>query len=339
MTKLNLTPLARRRPRDQLLDLSEDPEKWQSDHLRRAFEIIAKRKSRETAKQIVLESVRAADCAVKKASERCLKSSRQSALTDFDENCRAIANCTKPTRLRSEIRTRLDEAARSAFVGNGIDLEVIQNFFCLSKKIVECWPENKDARAIFKHLVTIKGDITHRAEFPLEGRVPKIALDYEALPTQARLTCEHTLHLLIAEKSENLTAHDIFASFYAASHSLVLTQNLQDEPGILDIYLAEIERIWTDKGLRVGRGNHHANADYMSPFQEFAERALLVQRDPGSRIFTPFTEHELKSARELYHRIPPTSRANISAAPFMGTWVITDRLLRSYFERSSKKST
>src|SRR6478672_8242391 len=105
MTKINQTPLARRVLNDQLSDLKEDPEKWQSVHLRRAFEIVAKRVPRGTAKEMVLESVRAADRAVKKASERDLKSARQSALTDFNANCRTIANCTKPTRLRKEIRT------------------------------------------------------------------------------------------------------------------------------------------------------------------------------------------------------------------------------------------
>lgn len=339
MMKINLTPLARRKLKDQLLNLSDAPAKWESEHLRRSFEIVAKRMPQETAIEMILESTRAAVRAVKKASERDLKSSRQSALTDFRSNCRPIANCAKPTRLRTEIRTKLDEAARSAFVGNATDLESIQHFFYTSKEIVECWPEDKNARTILKHLVTVKSDITHNAEFPLWHRMPKIALDYEGLPADARLACEQALQLLVAEKLRSLTAYDIFSSLYAASQSLILTQNLHDEPAILDAYLQEIEQIWTERDLRVGRGNDPANADYMSPFQEFAERVLLVQRDPGSRIFTPYTVHELKSARKLYRRIPYTSRDNISAAPFMGSKVITDRLLRTYLASSSKKST
>jgi hypothetical protein len=366
MIKLNPTPLARRHLKDQprqlrnqLLGLSDDPKTWQSDHLRRAFEIVAKHRSTEIAKRIVLESVSAAGAAVKEASFRSLESSRQSALTDFNANCRIIGNCTKSTRLRKEVRVELDKAARSVFVQkacnaepieHAIDLEHVQSFFYLFKGIVERWQEDKNAQAIFKHIVSIKRDRTHEAEFPLQNRsdivhnaafsvrerAPKIALDYEALATNARLACERSLRLVIAEKSENLTAHDIFASLNAASKSVILTQNLQEKPAILDIYLAAIGRIWTDEGLGLGRGNYRANTAYMSPFHEFAERVLMFEWDPASRFFTPLTSNELKSAKKAYDGIPRALRSNISAAPFKGTRVITDHLLRSHLKRSKK---
>jgi hypothetical protein len=357
--KLRSTPLARRGLKGQLLDLegqlldlAADPETRPSEHLRRAYEIVAERKPPETAKQIVLDSVRAADRAVKAALKRDLGLARRSTLADFTANCKGIANCTK--RLRKEIVTDLDVAARSAFAGRPVDLEGVQDFLCSCKNIVESRPDDTVASAIYRHLVASKGDITHGEDLPLDGRtptitveailpevrldgprMPKIAVDYEALPSKVRVACENALQTLV-DQLESLTAHDVFASLQATSPD----EDIQDEPPIIDSYLAEIDRIWTENGLDVGRGYNALQRDYLSPFHEFAERVLLSQRDPGSRVFNPFTDVEMSSAWAEYHSIPDTCpRDDISAAPFRGTRVITEHVLRSYLERSSKKST
>ena len=336
--KLWSTPLARRELEGQLLDLAADPKTWRSEHLRRAYEIVAKHKPAETARQIVVDSVRAADLAIKTALRRDLALARGSALADFTANSKRIANCTK--RLRKEIGTALDEAARSAFVGGPIDLESVQDFLCSCRKVVQRRPEDKVASAIYRDLVASKGDFTHGEDLPLEERMPKIAVDYEALPPAARLACEDALRMLVDEKLQHLTAHDIFASLHATSLPLISTEGLDDEPQIIDSYLTEIERIWNENGLDVGRGYNALRNDYLSPFHGFAERVLLDLRDPGSRIFSPFTDAEMKSAWAEYHKIPDTCpRDDISAAPFKGTRVITEHVLKSYLERSSKKST
>jgi hypothetical protein len=357
--KLRSTPLARRRLESQLLDLSADPETWTSEHLRRAYEIVAALRPPETTKQIVLDSVRAADRAIKTALGRDLALAHRSALADFTNNCRSIANCTKRTRLRAEIGSELDEAARSTLVRRPVDLGSVQDFFCSSRKVVERRPENKVASAIFKHLIASKGDITHGKDLPLEDMAPKMAVDYEAHPAKVRLACENALQMLVDERPERLTAHEVFASLHATSHSFASAQDLGAEPPIIDCYLAEIDRIWTENNLDLGRGSHPLRKDYCSPFHEFAERVLLDQRDPGSRIFrpsteadlpdqrdprsrvfSPFTKAELRSAWAWYNKIPKTApRGDISATPFGGTWVITEHVLKSYLERSSKKST
>ncbi len=353
--KLRSTPLARRRLEAQLLDLA-DPESWPSPHLRRAYEIVAKCKPAEIAKQIVLDSVRAADRAMKAALNRDLASGRRSALADFVQNCRTIANCTKPTRLRKEIRTDLNSVARSTLVAGPVDVESVQEFLCSCRNIVELRLEDEDASTIHRHLVASKGDVTHGEDLPLDvrtptitvltippqvrltgRRTPKIATDYEALPPQARLACENALQVSTDERLICLTAHDVFASLYTTSHSFASAQDLEAEPQIIGIYLGQIEQIWTENGLEFGRGYNELQKNYLSPFHEFSERILLDRRDPGSRIFSPLSEDEMRSARQHYYTIPLSSRDNISAAPFAGNRVITEHVLRSYLERSSKK--
>ena len=345
MTKIRSTPLARRNLDSQLATLKGDPDGWQSEHLRRAFQIVEKRVGRQPAREIVIEAVRAAARAVKEAFRRGLKEAQQSALTDFNKNCRAIANRTK-LRLRKEVRMQLDQAAGSAFATGVADLDTVQLFFCRCKNIVKGWPKDKPACAIFKHLVTVKDDRTHGdaplEEAPLENTI-KIALDYEALPTKARSGCESGLAQLISEKADRLTAHDVFECLHCASEPFMITTSLEAQPDIIHHYLAELDALWTSHGLEFGRGNHPEDGTYSSPFQEFGERVLLEQRDPRSRLFNPISDPEKAVAWASYHKIPKDffiSREDISAASFSGYELITDWTLRTYLNSRSafKKS-
>jgi hypothetical protein len=342
MKKISPTPLARRVLDDQLAALKGDPKEWKSEHLCHAFEIVEKQTGRETAKKIVIEAVRAADHAVKNAAQQGLEAAQISALKDFSKNCRAIANGTKPNRLSKEVRMQLNEAARSAFAAGGADLETVQDFFWGCKKIVERLPQDKAASAIFKHLVTDKDDKTLGKvplyQAPAEDRIPKIALDYEALPPQARSACESALAQLISEKAERLTAHDVFASLHNTSLNYAATARLEAEPNIIHDYLAELDDLWTNQGLDGGRGNDPADPNYFSPFQEFAERVLLNQRDPRSRLFAPFSKQELIAAKITYrefHRKTREDPSKTSAEPFAGRPLITDWILRTYLDSRS----
>jgi hypothetical protein len=351
--KLRSTPLARQRLEVQLLNLAADPTTWPSNYLRRAFEIVAKYKPPEIARQIVLDAVRAADRAVKAASGRDLALARGSALADLTQCCKRVAKCTKPTRLRKQIRTDVDEAARSILVANPVDSESIQIFLCRLREIVEGRPEDPVASAIYRDLVASRAYLTHREDLRLDGRgptitvdgippdvvlagrrPPKIAADYEAIRPEIRLACEAALREVVDEKQERLTAHDIFASLHAKLDAVSAAPGSRNAPRIINSYLTGVERIWTKHGLPVGRGYSSLDDDYISPFHEFAERVLLNQRDPGSRIFSPFTEGEIDSARAQYDKMPHTARDDISDKPFGGSWAITQHVLRGYLERS-----
>jgi hypothetical protein len=237
MKKIAPTPFARRNLDNQLASLKGDPKDWRSDHLRCAFDIVAKRTDCEAAKKIVIQAVRAADRAVKEAARGGLGAARKSALNDFSANCRALVGLTNP-RLLKEIRVALDETARTQLLPEPIDLETMQAFFSACRDVAERWPENEKAHSILRHLVATKKDVTHGADLPLEYRIPKIALDYEALPAAARRGCESALARVISEKAERLTAQEIFESLRCASHAFGITAALETQPNIIEQYLA-----------------------------------------------------------------------------------------------------
>jgi hypothetical protein len=355
--ELRSTPLARRSLRGRLLDLDIDPANWESPHLRGAYKMALISKLPETAKRLVVDVVEAADRAVKAARARDLASARRQALADLTKNCKGIANCTKPRRLNAAVRRSLDEAARSLFVEGPVDLESIQEFLSRARTIVEGWPQDQVAAAIFRHLVATKGDITHGEDLPLDartpiivahcalqkvrllcGRTPKIAADYEALDCELRLACEGALRQLVDAKQRRLTAHDIFSTLHVTLEARNSIEEPGDNPPIIDTYLEDAVQSWTRDGST--RGLYAGRNGYLSPFNEFAERILLDARDPASRIFDPITEDEKHHAWAAYHEIPADySKADISAMPFAGIRVVTEYVLRSHLKRSSKKST
>ncbi|UQD98208.1 hypothetical protein [Bradyrhizobium japonicum] len=352
MKKIPATPFARRNLDKKIADLRDKtPADWGSAHLRRAHEIVEQQVGQEKAKEIVIEAVRAAHRALKQAYQEQLGEARRPALADLSANCRAIANTTKP-RLKKEIREKLDYAARSAF-GDGVaDLETVQLFFCECRKIVEEFPEVRAAALIFKHLVTDKDDLTHgkiSLEMPpmeINGRPkgrwphhPKIALDYEAIPAAARSTCEAMLTRLISERRKSLTAHDVFECIRRASSALVATATLKSQPKALYEYLADLDAFLRNYELELGRGNHPEDTSYRSPLHEFAERVLLEQRDPGSRLFDPVPAQGETAAKIALWEIARTT-GEIPNLPSPELWLIGDRTFRTYLERRStfKKS-
>ncbi|MEY9189159.1 hypothetical protein [Bradyrhizobium ottawaense] len=354
MKKISATPFARRNLDKEIADLRDkNPADWGSAHLRRAHEIAKKRLGPEKAKEIVIQAVRVAHRSLKQAYREQLGEARRSALADFGKNCEAIANFTTPKRLGKPIRIALDELARTAFADGIVDLETVQEFFRGCKTTLKAFGESETASKIFKHLVTHKNDRTHgdippdevRVEWESNGkdRTPKIALDYEVLPAIARKASEGALARIISEKFADLTAHDVFECLRRTSEPFATTTALKEQPNVLKQYLADLDALWTNHGLEIGRGNHPEDGSYSSPFHEFAERVLLALRDPRSRLFDPITDEESAAARAAYYKIPADfhiSRDDISAMPFAGDQLITDWTLRTYLDSRpvSKKS-
>jgi hypothetical protein len=304
MKKIPITPFARSGLGDQQSYLLWiDPEAW-PEHLQHAFQIVNER-APQVAEQIVIDAVGAAYRAVRKSFESQLKEARASALAAFSKNCKEISNAMKPRRMLKAVRMKFDVAARSAFVCGFADLETVERFFS------ECEIARKRG----------------------------ITLSYEACPSQFRLECESALTRLISEKAKSISAHDVFAVLHEVSLLCAEKARSEREQNLLQEYLGELDAIWASYGLKVGRGNHHADSEYRGPFPEFAERVLLSQRNPGSNFFEPLSEQESETVRRMYWAMHPDWQKATTARPFRDAGLITDRTLRNYLDlRDSKKS-
>jgi hypothetical protein len=331
MRTITSSPLSRRSLDSYLAEL--DRNNW-PPLLLRALDIAKKHLDLVTAEAVVRQSIAAAHRCLQNASARSLQNSRSSALRDLLNNCSTIANCTKTTRLEKEIRLLLNAAFVAAF-SSGANLETVQDFFVRSKAIVERFPNNAKAISIRKHLVATKSDITH-GKIHLGGQTPKIAADYEAIPSRYRNEFETAIQEEI-DRGRSLTAHDVFALLAKVLSSASL-KKLGDQADLLEKYVVEIAEIWRAAGLRVGRGNSPSDPQYKGPFQHFAELILLDQRQRASRLYRPFNEDELAVAGNTHRRLPKDWKEKSSAAPFVGAPLITDRLLKRCLEAISKES-
>jgi hypothetical protein len=305
MKSIPATPFARLSLKDQQSYLlNVEPTAW-PEHVQEAYQIVLRRRP-QVAKQMTIDAVAAAHRIVRKAYEAQLRDERSSTLATFCKACKELSNATKPNRLLKAVRTKIDEAARTIFAGGVADLETIQRF------LREC-------------------DVAGKRN---------LALDYEASAAHFSLECESALERLILEEAQSITAHEIFATLYEASLRCTATKSAQGETDLLQEYLAELDGIWTNHGIRVGRGNHDDDAKYIGPFPEFAERVLLSQRRPGSNLFEPVSAEELETVRRRYYEMSPEGQRASSARPFHDVGLITDRILRGYLDQRavSKKS-
>ena len=121
--------------------------------------------------------------------------------------------------------------------------------------------------------------------------------------------------------------HDVFACLHAVAHEFASVASLDAEPDVVQVYLAEVDALWTGDGLEFGRGNRPIDHSYHSPFHEFAERILLAQRDPQSRLFQPLSKEEETATKIALWKIARTTGENPKLPS--ERWLISDRTLRT----------
>lgn len=311
-----------------------EPALWPS-HLCEAHKIVADLEPAYDARTVVIESVKLAHRCAQLLSEISLSEIQSSTFVRFRLSCKRIANCLKRTRLRREMRIRLDELAKNSFLRADVSAETISHFFSGCQKIIERSTKDANEIEILKYL-----GIEHNRRFgQLECKkrgdpTLPIVTWHEALSSTLKFALEANLRGICEKRQHQLTAHDVFRALanVEPDQNVEGTRNAKDS---LITYVTQLARIWKKADLNVGRSSNAYDPVNLGPFPNFVERVLLSQFDANHNFFNRPDEERVWDA---YQALAQEFKEATDEQPKSASRLITDRLLRQALALSKKIS-
>lgn len=268
--------LARRSiSRFQLRLKALSPTEW-PPHLLAAWNIVKNEfgLSDAQARSIVLKAVSAAHEYVRAQTQELHDSELNRARVAIANASRRIANCIK--RAPAPVRHQLDEAIASLMREPVIDLEVMDEIFRATLRVIRRCPDVKLARTVLRAL----------------GQIKKA--HYEALDMESRASVENALAGLARKSSadHSVRAVDVFAAAAAALNGCEQPKESKHVQVLIVRYVVRVAELWLGAGLKPSRAVSSSNKASRSKFHRFAELIVVLTAAPWS------LEHERRHSPE-----------------------------------------
>ena len=240
MRRVEVIPLARRNVNSFIDELSRSETKDWPQLLYRAWEIVADELDKpEIAKEIVIESVKAAHACAVAAYDRSLSNARSQSRLKVSKATASISTCIRDTR--AALRRALNDAAQRNFVGDHVDAEVMVGF------LNDC----RDATLKFSNLpyaARILNELGWTENQDDVSQPPTLQLinEFEAMHPLDRGAIEDSLKALLKDQSASVSALNIFSMI---SDSLEVPSAAEYREYVGDLNITMSQKSGVDRGF------------------------------------------------------------------------------------------